>query len=96
MVWVGYDEQASLREYASKLALPIWVDYMKRTLDKSQSMVERPADVMSILINRKTGLLADSDDSDTMFELFTTDSQPKQDDRTKKAVRSAEIREELF
>ena len=96
VVWVGYDEQASLREYASKLALPIWVDYMKKTLDRTQTMVERPADVMSILINRKTGLLADSDDSDTMFELFTTDSQPKQDDRTKKAVRSAEIREELF
>ena len=51
---------------------------------------------MSILINRKTGLLADSDDNDTMFELFTTDSQPKQDDRTKKAAQSAEIREELF
>jgi penicillin-binding protein 1A len=34
VAWMGYDEPRSLgsREYGSTLALPIWIDYMKRAL----------------------------------------------------------------
>lgn len=96
VVWVGYDEQASLKEYAAKLALPIWVDFMKNTLSKKEVQIQRPEDVISVLIDKKTGLLADSNDKDTMFEIFTTETQPNHSEKIKKAGHSAEIRDDLF
>ena len=96
VVWVGYDEQASLNEYAAKLALPIWVDFMGGALDKKEVLISRPKDVISVLIDRKTGLLAGEQDTDTMFELFTTENQPKQADKLKKGDVASEIRDDLF
>ena len=69
---------------------------MGGALDKKEVLIPRPKDVISVLIDRKTGLLAGEKDTDTMFELFTTENQPKQADKLKKGDVASEIRDDLF
>ncbi len=76
-VWVGYDNAKSVNVPAAKLALPIWVDYMRTTLQAEEKPPVRPENVLSMRIDRKTGRLADVDDTDTMFELFAKGHEPK-------------------
>ena len=75
-VWVGYDNAQSVKVPGAKLALPIWVDYMRATLDKHEQPIAMPKDVINMRINRKTGRAATMDDKDTMFELFTKGQEP--------------------
>jgi penicillin-binding protein 1A len=39
VAWMGYDDPRSLggREFGSTLAMPIWIDYMRAALDKTQA-----------------------------------------------------------
>ncbi|MCZ6697263.1 MAG: PBP1A family penicillin-binding protein, partial [Acidobacteria bacterium] len=60
-VWVGFNQKKSLgeRETGSRAALPIWIDFMRvahagRPVEKFQ----RPANVVYVPIDRKTGLRA--------------------------------------
>jgi penicillin-binding protein 1A len=57
--WVGYDNPAPLgkREFGGTAALPIWIDFMRETLaDKPESPLKRPAGLVSVSVNAKTGL----------------------------------------
>jgi len=59
-VWVGRDDNQSLgyREYGSRAALPIWVDYMKVALkDAPQVEHPRPPGMTRVVVDRTDGHL---------------------------------------
>ena len=77
-VWVGFDESTrSLHEYGAQAALPIWIDFMRNALkNQPEKTMAEPADIVSVRIDPKTGLLAHPDQSDAIFELFRAAHQP--------------------
>lgn len=71
-VWVGFDDFTSLGngEFASRTALPIWVDYMRVALtDAPERVIEAPDGLVRVAMNRYTGALANNGDSDAISEL---------------------------
>ena len=77
IVWVGFDDLQPLHEYASKAALPIWIDYMRDALKGTplHSMAQ-PGNIVSARIDPKTGLLARSSQRDAIFEVFRKGYEP--------------------
>ena len=74
--WVGYDSPRSLHEYASKLALPLWVDFMKVALsDKPQKKFTPPETIIAVPINPKTGLLSNNNGT-SIIEFFRDGEVP--------------------
>ncbi len=72
-VWLGYDQRRSLgsHETAGKLAGPIWVDFMKQTLDGSPvEAFVTPAGVFQALVNRRTGEPTSPADPEAFKEYF--------------------------
>ncbi len=79
-VWVGFDQPQTLgqREYGSRAALPIWMDFMKVALaDRPEEIPPRPEGIVSIRIDPRTGECARPDQSDAVFELFLQESAPE-------------------
>jgi len=78
VIWVGYDEPTTLHEYGAQAALPIWIQFMKQALNKkTPHEMTRPAGIVSVRIDPKTGLLAGVNDPNATFELFRAGHQPK-------------------
>jgi penicillin-binding protein 1A len=78
-VWIGYDQPLSIREYAAKAALPIWMTFMRLALkDQPEASMPQPAGIVSVRIDKSTGLLAGPKDGNTLFELFRKDNVPTQ------------------
>ena len=51
VVWIGYDSPRSLGESESggRLALPVWIEYMKKSLQKvAEQKLEPPKDVTQV------------------------------------------------
>jgi len=72
-LWLGYDQPRSIggHETAGKLAAPIWVDFMKRSLAESQiETFSPPEGVFQTLVNRKTGEPTSSSDPEAFLEYF--------------------------
>ncbi len=81
--WIGFDSPRSLHEYASRLALPLWIDFMKVALqEKPEQIIEKPDNIVAININPKTGLRATSDQSRVMKEYFRDINIPQLDNST--------------
>jgi len=79
-VWVGFDDSKPLgrSESGSSAALPMWIDYMRSALARApESKMERPAGLVTVKIDPKTGLLAAVNDPDAVFESFREDNVPK-------------------
>lgn len=77
--WVGFDKLKPLghSETGSHAALPVWVDFMRSALKGTpESQLPRPSDLVTVRINKETGLLAVGDSGDTMFETFRSDHIP--------------------
>ncbi len=56
VTWVGYDTPISVHEYGSRLALPLWIDFMRVALkDLPQHDVKPPLDIVTEYINPETG-----------------------------------------
>ena len=72
-VWVGTDDFTSLgeNEYGSTIALPIWLDFMQDAL-KNLEVKEKniPEGISFVKVNKKTGVIDNSLDSQTYFELI--------------------------
>ena len=72
-VWVGTDDFTSLGEndYGSTIALPIWLDFMQDAL-KNLEIREKniPEGISFVKVNKKTGVIDNSLDSETYFELI--------------------------
>ena len=76
-VWLGFDNPRSLHEYGAQAALPIWTEYMGKTLGKSPNhTLARPNDIITIRINPKTGKPASARQQETIFEIFRQTSLP--------------------
>ncbi|MCH9762950.1 MAG: penicillin-binding protein 1A [Gammaproteobacteria bacterium] len=79
--WVGYDNPISLHEYASRVTLPIWVDFMRVALkDKPDEPLAVPEHIVIKKINAKTGLVDTSNNASSIDEYFREDLVP--DDAT--------------
>lgn len=82
-VWVGFDTPRPLYEYAARLALPMWIDFMKVALKGvPEQEVKLPNNVVEVRINPLNGLLAKPDQSNTINEYFREYEVPGTDDST--------------
>lgn len=80
-VWVGFDQPRTLGRwaYGSNTALPIWVDYMGKALvNVPEKPFVQPVGVVSVRIDKETGLLADPGQDNSIFEYFREENVPKQ------------------
>ena len=80
-VWVGFDQPKTLgaREYGSKTALPIWIDYMGAALkDQPETMMEQPEGLVAVRIDPTTGERATAGQNNAIFEIFKTENAPGQ------------------
>ena len=102
-VWVGFDKSKPLgvREYGGSAALPIWVDYMKIALQgQPEQQFPMPEGMVSARIDEETGLRAQFDNSDGIFETFKEENLPEFEESfdlitPDEGVREA-INEEIF
>ena len=79
--WVGFDEPRTLgrREYGSRAALPIWMDYMSFALkDAPLANLKQPNGIVSVKINTKTGKRSAFAEQ-TMFEFFRAENIPEEE-----------------
>ena len=79
-VWVGFDSPRTLgrREYGSRAALPIWIDYMSVALKGVPSAhLAQPNGIVTTRINPKTGEQALPGEPDAIFEIFRSEHAPK-------------------
>ena len=79
-VWVGFDNMRSLgdQEAGARVALPIWIDYMRMALDvPSPAAFSIPEDVVFSRIDPKTGLLARDGMEDAIIEIFIKGTEPR-------------------
>lgn len=77
-VWIGFDHPRTTYEHGGRAALPIWIQFMQNALDNQPlSNIERPDDTTTVRIDPTTGLLANPEQKDAIFEIFTQDTIPK-------------------
>lgn len=97
-VWVGHDEAQSkqLKGMGSKVALPIWVDFMRNALSQKLRPVEAPDSIIRLRINRDTGLPVLDNLENSMFEIFAKDNLPKIPREEKMVDDDVSLRDELF
>ncbi|HXH28880.1 MAG TPA: PBP1A family penicillin-binding protein, partial [Candidatus Polarisedimenticolia bacterium] len=82
-VWVGFDQKKTLGEgeTGAHAALPIWIDFMKAAhAGKPPGEFTRPANVVYVPIDRRTGLRAtvESNCPTTFLEAFVEGTEPSQ------------------
>ena len=78
-VWVGYDRPRSLgrRESGAKVALPVWIDYMRVALeDVPQREPPVPENVVAGYVSEKTGEPVLPDDPGGYREYFIMGTEP--------------------
>ncbi|MDF1757457.1 MAG: penicillin-binding protein 1A [Legionellaceae bacterium] len=79
--WIGFDSPHPLHEYASRLALPLWIDFMKVALaGKSEKEVPRPSNIVTVDINPKNGLRARQTQTNAISEYFRDINIPELDE----------------
>lgn len=79
IAWVGFDQPRSLYEFGAQAALPMWVDFMGKALaGKPENTMPEPPDIVTVRIDRQTGLLAGPNDPDAFFEYFRKQYEPTQ------------------
>ena len=79
VVWVGYDDGKPLgaQESGAQTALPAWLAFMKAAHEKKPaSEFPRPAGIVTVRIDKRTGKLPPDDDPDTMDEVFLAGTEP--------------------
>ena len=79
--WLGFDDNQLLgqREYGGSAALPIWIDFMRDSLNGVATATRtQPPGMVSVKINRLTGLPSTADDSQNVFESFLEEYVPEQ------------------
>lgn len=80
-VWVGFDDALPLGwgESGATSALPIWMSFMKEAhKGKPATQFPRPAGLVEVEIDPKTGLLARYGQEDAVTEIFLPGTEPKE------------------
>jgi len=81
--WIGFDTPHPLHEYAARLALPVWIDFMKIALQgKPEHELPQPADIISVGINPTNGLRAKPNQTNTITEYFRDEDVPAIDEES--------------
>ncbi len=78
-VWVGFDDSRPLGLEGSQAALPIWIDFMKAVRNQgalSGAKFPRPANILSLTIDRHTGQRATNRCPDTYTEHYIQGTEP--------------------
>jgi membrane carboxypeptidase/penicillin-binding protein len=77
LVWVGYDDNSAIGLYGDSAALPIWVEFMKRSGygDRSPEF-PAPRNIVLVEIDPATGLLATPGCPVTRYEAFVSGTEP--------------------
>jgi penicillin-binding protein 1A len=78
--WTGYDDGRPLggREQGATTALPAWISFMKEAHDKRPATeFPRPAGLVALRIDPRTGLLAYEGEEDAIEELFLQGTEPQ-------------------
>lgn len=79
--WIGFDKPAPLHEYAARLALPVWIDFMKTALQgKPEHSLSEPPGIISLGINPNNGLRAKPNQLNTITEYFMETALPPMDE----------------
>ncbi len=75
--WVGYDDNTAMGLYGDKAALPIWVDFIKRSGygDRSPAF-PAPQNIVLVEIDPETGELAGPGCPSSRYELFVKGTEP--------------------
>jgi penicillin-binding protein 1A len=84
-VWVGHDESRFLGwgETGSRAAAPIWMEFMKMAVaERPVRDFPVPDTIVFARIDRKTGLLAEANSTDTVFQAFLVDTVPTETSRS--------------
>lgn len=77
-VWLGFDQPRSTHEHAAQAALPIWIQFMKNALiNRPNSGMKRPDNIVTVRIDPATGFLANPEQDNATFEIFTPETAPK-------------------
>ena len=79
--WLGFDDPQPLgsQETGGEGALPIWMDFMAVALKgMPESTMARPRGLVSARIDPATGLLADTNLPNAIYETFQAEYAPKQ------------------
>lgn len=79
-VWLGFDDSTrSLHEYGAQAALPIWIQFMRNALQNiSESTMPQPPGIVMVRIDPNTGLLANPDQQNAIFEVFRKQDAPQE------------------
>lgn len=75
-VWVGFDDERSLRLAGSQAALPIWIDLARRIIPPTASPFVMPPGVVTRTIDPKTGQLATTQCPEEVSEVFIEGTEP--------------------
>jgi penicillin-binding protein 1B len=75
-VWVGFDDERSLRLAGSQAALPIWIDLARRVIPPNVPAFVMPSGVVTRTIDPKTGQLATSQCPEQVSEVFIEGTEP--------------------
>ena len=78
-VWVGFKDQQPLgrNAYGSNVPLPIWIDFMEEALvDVPEMPLLQPPGVVTLRVDKATGLPASATDSTTVSEVFLAEFAP--------------------
>ena len=99
--WLGFDDNQLLgqREYGGSAALPIWIDFMRDSLKGVATATRtQPPGMVSVKINRLTGLPSTANDSQNVFESFLEEYVPEQNPRStnNSSIDQLILDEELF
>lgn len=81
--WVGFDNAKSLgpKETGARVALPIWMEFMQTALAGTpDGIAPEPPGLVTVRIDRDTGLLTDAGNPRAMFEVFRADNTPSEHD----------------
>jgi penicillin-binding protein 1A len=80
-VWVGFDEKKSLgkKETGAEAALPIWIEFMQTILkDKPVEEFQATSNIVTIAVDRLTGLRATPYCTDVIIESYIAGTEPKE------------------
>ncbi|WP_455388803.1 penicillin-binding transpeptidase domain-containing protein, partial [Petrachloros mirabilis] len=75
-VWVGFDDERSIRLTGTQAALPIWIDIAKRILSAHSPPFVPPTGVIVRAIDPKTEQLATSQCPERVDEVFIEGTEP--------------------
>jgi penicillin-binding protein 1A len=80
IAWVGFDDDSrslGAGEEGSRTALPMWIDFMATAIGGTEEApLKQPSGIVTVRIEKDTGLLASAGSKDAMFEIFRAGNEP--------------------